>query len=209
MQQPNYRRQIIVPAVPKLQNDHVTRLLKIALFCGIFFSIYYSTFPNFNSIFAYIIEPSYGASYAKIIGQSMPELLRTVGGNVLVATVKIFTPLISAIVLFLLYHVYARMFARLICGQYAVLNEPFDIRKFRICLDSSFILLTVLKGVAHMIFVYYPLALNMGAAIVDILSAVIAFAVFLIAFSAKMPKRFYAIHFYLSAMPLTALLICV
>ncbi|MDE7215885.1 MAG: hypothetical protein K2O08_03665 [Clostridia bacterium] len=197
------------PATPKLKNDWLTILLKALLFGGIFFSMYFSGKRNFNLLFAYIIDPEYGDYFAQISGMPMSQVLAMFEGGAMAVSFKIIYPLIISAIALLIYTLYAKFFAYLVFNQFRFLDAPFEIRKFRICLDSSMILLSALIGVSKLIFDLYPVAGNLGPAIVDVAAALAALAVFFFCYTRGMEKKFYPVLLNVMLIPSICLVIFV
>lgn len=181
----NERGAFVRPRTPKLKNDWVTIVLKVLLYAGIFFSLFYFGKNNFNSLFVAVIDPS----YTDIFGLSLAEYISTMGSTMLL-TMKILLPAICALIFFGFYFLYARFFANLVCTQMAVFGVKFDIRRFRICLDSCMIMLSVLLGILGVIFNYYPLAYNFGNVIIPPVLALLSMAVFYFVYSREYEKMF-------------------
>ncbi|MDE5616602.1 MAG: hypothetical protein K2I78_02300 [Clostridia bacterium] len=197
------------PATPKLKNDWLTILLKALLFGGIFFSMYFSGKRNFNLLFAYIIDPEYVDYFAQISGMPMSQVLAMFEGGAMAVSFKIIYPLIISAIALLIYTLYAKFFAYLVFNQFRFLDAPFEIRKFRICLDSSMILLSALIGVSKLIFDLYPVAGNLGPAIVDVAAALAALAVFFFCYTRGMEKKFYPVLLNVMLIPSICLVIFV
>ena len=196
-------------ATPKLKNDWLTIVLKILLFGGLFFSNFFTGKRNFNMLFMYIIDPSDGASWLKITGSTAAEFFATMGGDTLAASMKIVAPLILSAIVFLVYLLYAKFFAYLVFNQFRVLQVDFNIRKFRICLDTSIILLTVLMGISRVIFSFYPIASNLGMALVDVVFAIIALTLFFFTFSKGLEKKYRPILLNIMLVPAICLVLFV
>lgn len=199
----------IRPRTPKLKNDWVTILLKILLIGGIYFSLIFVGKRNFNLLFAYIIDPSYGSTFAQMSGISFSEIFSLFDDAMLVASFKYIAPLFLAGLYFLFYTLYCKFFAYLTFNQYLVIGVDFNIRKFRICLDGSFLLLTYGLGICGLIFNFYPLAYNLGAAVSGIALAIIAMALFFLTFSRGLEKKYYPILFNIMLLPTIGLLLFV
>ena len=179
----NENQVFIRPKTPKLKNDWVTIVLKVLLFGGIFFSLFYFGKRNFNSLFVAIIDPS----YTDLFGISLSEYMSSMGNSMLRA-MKVLLPAICAVLFFLFYFVFAKFFATLVFNQLRVFGGDFDVRKFRICLDSSMLLLIVLMGVCQLIFNYYPLAENFGSVFIPPVLALISMAIFYFTYSRSLEK---------------------
>ena len=181
----NEKQVFVRPKTPKLKNDWVTIVLKVLLFGGIFFSLFYFGKRNFNSLFVAIIDPS----YTDLFGISLASYMSSRGNTMLMA-MKILLPAICALLFFLFYFLFARFFATLVFNQMLVFGVGFDIRKFRICLDSSMILLSALIGICQVIFNYYPLADNLGSVFIPPILAIVAMAVFYFTYSRSFEKMY-------------------
>lgn len=208
----NEPRQIIYtrpPATPKLKNDWLTIVVKLLLFGSIFFCNYFSGIGNYNSLFAYVIDATYGYTFTQATGMSIMQLMSMFESGAMAAAIKVVSPLITSLIVFLFYILYAKFFAYLVFNQSRVLEMSFDIRKFRICLDCSVVLLALLMGVSRYIFYCYPLASNMGEAIVDPLIAIIALATFFFAYTRGMEKKYYPILLNVMLIPAIILVIVV
>lgn len=181
---------------PKLKNDWMTIVLKVLLAAGIFFSMLYFGKRNFNSLFMTMID----SSYSSFMGVSLFTYLSTMTPTALIM-IKITFPIIATVILFLLYIVFAKFFASLVFRQYMIIGVQFDIRRFRVCLDSSFIIMTVLLGVGEIIFAQLPLAYNFGNIFVPPIVALLSMSVFFFAFSRGLEKRFYPILIHIMIIP--------
>ncbi len=184
------------PRTPKLKNDWMTVVLKVLLAAGIFFSMLYFGKRNFNSLFMTMID----SSYSSFMGVSLFTYLSTMTPTALIM-IKITFPIIATVILFLLYIVFAKFFASLVFRQYMIIGVQFDIRRFRVCLDSSFIIMTVLLGVGEIIFAQLPLAYNFGNIFVPPFVALLSMSVFFFAFSRGLEKRFYPILIHIMIIP--------
>ncbi len=184
------------PRTPKLKNDWMTVVLKVLLAAGIFFSMLYFGKRNFNSLFMTMID----SSYSSFMGVSLFTYLSTMTPTALIM-IKITFPIIATVILFLLYIVFAKFFASLVFRQYMIIGVQFDIRRFRVCLDSSFIIMTVLLGVGEIIFAQLPLAYNFGNIFVPPIVALLSMSVFFFAFSRGLEKRFYPILIHIMIIP--------
>lgn len=184
------------PRTPKLKNDWMTIVLKVLLAAGIFFSMLYFGKRNFNSLFMTMID----SSYSSFMGVSLFTYLSTMTPTALIM-IKITFPIIATVILFLLYIVFAKFFASLVFRQYMIIGVQFDIRRFRVCLDSSFIIMTVLLGVGEIIFAQLPLAYNFGNIFVPPFVALLSMSVFFFAFSRGLEKRFYPILIHIMIIP--------
>ncbi|MDE7337273.1 MAG: hypothetical protein K2N32_04080 [Clostridia bacterium] len=208
----NVPKQTVIvrpPATPKLKNDWLTILLKLFLFGSIFFSMYFSGKRNFNMLFAYIVDPEYGGYFTQITGMSMSQTLAMFESGAMAVSFKIIYPLIISAIALLIYSVYAKFFAYLVFNQFRIVDAPFEIRKFRICLDSSMALLTLLIAISKLIFDLYPVAGNLGPAIVEVAAAVAALAVFFFCFTRGMEKKFYPVLLNVMLIPSICLVIFV
>ena len=184
------------PRTPKLKNDWMTIVLKVLLAAGIFFSMLYFGKRNFNSLFMTMID----SSYSSFMGVSLFTYLSTMTPTALIM-IKITFPIIATVILFLLYIVFAKFFASLVFRQYMIIGVQYDIRRFRVCLDSSFIIMTVLLGVGEIIFAQLPLAYNFGNIFVPPIVALLSMSVFFFAFSRGLEKRFYPILIHIMIIP--------
>lgn len=184
------------PRTPKLKNDWMTVVLKVLLAAGIFFSMLYFGKRNFNSLFMTMID----SSYSSFMGVSLFTYLSTMTPTALIM-IKITFPIIATVILFLLYIVFAKFFASLVFRQYMIIGVQFDIRRFRVCLDSSFIIMTVLLGVGEIVFAQLPLAYNFGNIFVPPIVALLSMSVFFFAFSRGLEKRFYPILIHIMIIP--------
>lgn len=208
----NEPRQVIYtrpPSTPKLKNDWLMIVLKLLLFGSIFLCNYFSGISNYNSLFAYVIDSTYGYSFSQAVGMSTIQLMSMFESGALAVAIKVVSPLVISAIIFLFYTLYAKFFAYLVFNQSRVLEMRFDIRRFRICLDCAIVLLALLIGVSRYIFYYYPLASNMGAAIVDPVIAVIALATFFFAYTRGMEKKYYPIILNVMLIPAIILVVVV
>ena len=187
---------------PKLKNDWATILLKVLLYAGIFFSLFYFGKLNFNSLFVAVIDPS----YTDLFGISLAEYISSMGNKMLLA-MKILLPAICALLFFLFYFLYARFFATLVFNQMRVFGVGFDIRKFRICLDSSMVILSVLLGITQVIFNYYPLADNFGNAFIPPALALISMAIFYFTYSRSFEKMYRPLLLNVMVLPTIVLIL--
>ena len=194
--QNNVTPMFVRPRTPKLKNDWMTIVLKVLLAAGIFFSMLYFGKRNFNSLFMTMID----SSYSSFMGVSLFTYLSTMTPTALIM-IKITFPIIATVILFLLYIVFAKFFASLVFRQYMRIGVQFDIRRFRVCLDSSFIIMTVLLGVGEIIFAQLPLAYNFGNIFVPPIVALLSMSVFFFAFSRGLEKRFYPILIHIMIIP--------
>lgn len=181
----NETQVFVRPRTPKLKNDWVMIVLKVLLYAGIFFSLFFFGKRNFNSLFLAVIDPS----YTDLFGISLSGYMASMGNSTLIA-MKILLPAIMALLFFLFYFVYAKFFATLVFNQMRVFGVGFDIRKFRICLDSSMILLSVLVGVFELIFNYYPLSDNYGRVFIPPFLALLSMALFYFTYSRSYEKMY-------------------
>ena len=181
----NESQAFIRPKTPKLKNDWVTIVMKVLLYAGMFFSLFYFGKRNFNSLFVAVIDPS----YTDIFGVSIAGYISSMGKSMLLA-MKILLPAICALLFFLFYFLYARFFATLVFNQLRVFGVEFDIRKFRICLDGSIILLSVLIGIFQVVLNYYPLADNFGNVFIPPILALLSMAVFYFTYSRGLEKMY-------------------
>ena len=208
----NAPKQVIYkrpPATPKLKNDWLTVLIKVLLFASIFFSMYFSGKRNFNMLFAYIIDPEYGNYFARISGMSMTQILAMFESGTMSVSFMIIYPLIISAIVFLIYTLYAKFFAFLVFNQFKIIDAPFEIRKFRICLDCSMVMLALLLGVSKLLFELFPLHGNLGPAIVNVALAVTALAVFFVCYTRGMEKKFYPVLLNVMFIPSICLVIFV
>lgn len=200
----------IRPKTPKLKNNALTIILKIVLFGSMFFSLVFANIQSFNSMFYYKIGTGSMDYFAELLGgANMLETLGMFEGGNIVLTYKIITPLIMTAIFFLLYLLYAKFFAYLVFNQMLVLGESFDIKKFRICLDSSFILLTLILGFSDLIFTFYPTGYNVGKILVNIFGAVLSMGLFFLLYTRKTEKKFYPVIFHIMMIPAISLLLFV
>ena len=190
------------PKTPKLKNDWATILLKVLLYAGIFFSLFFFGKLNFNSLFVAVIDPS----YTDLFGISLAEYISSMGNTALVA-MKILLPAICALLFFLFYFLYARFFATLVFNQMRVFGVGFDIRKFRICLDSSMVILSVLLGIIQVIFNYYPLAYNLGNVFIPPALVFISMAIFYFSYSKNFEKMYRPLLLNVMALPTIVLVL--
>lgn len=208
----NEPKQVIFtrpPSTPKLKNDWLTIVLKLLLFGGIFFAVFFNAKHNFNSMFAYIIDSSFGEYFAGVGGMSALQVMSMMSGETMSVIFKIITPIVLSIIILLLYTLYAKFFAYLVFNQSRVIDLSFDIRRFRICLDTSMILLAVLMGISRLIFNFYPIANNLGMAIVDTVFAVISLATFFLLYSRGMEKKYHPILLNVMLIPAIILVVVV
>ncbi|MDE6718193.1 MAG: AMP-binding protein [Muribaculaceae bacterium] len=117
----NEKQVFIRPKTPKLKNDWVTIVLKILLYAGMFFSLFYVGKLNYNSLFLAIIDPSYTDAF----GISLAGYMSSMGNAVLIA-MKILLPAILALIYFLFYFLYAKFFATLVFNQLLVFGGEFE-----------------------------------------------------------------------------------
>ncbi|MDE5755866.1 MAG: hypothetical protein K2I23_02115 [Clostridia bacterium] len=198
----NERQAFNTPKTPKLKNDWVTVVLKVLLYAGMFFSLFYFGKYNFNSLFVAVIDPS----YTDLFGISLAEYISSMGNTMLIA-MKIMLPAICALLFFLFYFLYARFFASLVFNQLRVFGVGFDVRKFRICLDSSIVILCVLLGICQIIFNYYPLAYNFGNVLVPPALALISMAIFYFSYSRGLEKMYRPLLLNVMLLPTIVLII--
>lgn len=211
-QNPNMNNQMyyIRPKTPKLKNNALTIILKVVLFCTIFFSLVFTDLQSYNTMFFYKISTDSTDYFTELLGgANMLEALGIFQNNMVMISYKIITPLIMTLIFFLLYHLYAKFFAYLLFNQMLVLGNTFDIKKFRICLDSSFIFLTLALGIAEFIFYLNPIAYNIGRALVNVFLAVLAMALFFLLYTRKTEKKLYPIIFHIMMIPAITLLLFV
>lgn len=200
----------IRPKTPKLKNDWLTVILKILLMCGIFFSLIFTDIFSFNSLFLYKISSSTSDYFSSLTGgANMLDAMSILDNGMLLTSYKIIVPLIMTAIYFGLYILYTKFFAYLMFNQFIVLGEEFNIKKFRICLDSSFVFLTVAIGIGDLIFTLYPTAYTVGKILVDIFAAVLALALFFLTYTRKMDKKFYPIVLHIMMIPAITLLLFV
>ena len=190
------------PKTPKLKNDWVTILLKVLLYAGIFFSLFYVGKLNFNSLFVAVIDPS----FTDFFGVSLAEYISSMGNNMLIA-MKFLLPAILALLFFAFYFLYARFFAALVFNQMRVFGVGFDIRKFRICLDSCMVVLSALLGIVQVIFNYYPLAYNFGNVFIPPALALISMAIFYFVYSRNFEKMYRPLLLNVMLLPTVALIL--
>ena len=190
------------PRTPKLKNDWVTVLLKVLLYAGIFFSLFYMGKLNFNSLFVAVIDPS----YTDLFGISLANYIASMGNSVLLA-MKILLPAICAGLFFAFYFLYAKFFATLVFNQFLIFGVDFDIRRFRICLDSSMIILSVLIGVFNVIFNYYPLVNNFGSVFIPPVLALISLAIFYFTYSRNVEKIYRPLLINVMLLPAIVLIL--
>lgn len=200
----------IRPKTPKLKNDALTIILKIVLLGGIFFSLIFTDIFSFNSVFLYKISTSTSDYFSQLTGgANMLDTMNMFDGGMLVATYKVIMPLIMTAIFFGLYILYAKMFAYLLFNQFLVLGAEFDIKKFRVCLDGSFIFLTFAIGFGDLIFSLFPTAYTVGKILVNIFAAIIALAIFFFSYTRKMDKKYYPIVLHIMMIPAISLLLFV
>ena len=199
----NAPRRVIYarPVTPKLKNDWLTTVLKIVLFIAIFFTQYFNAKRSFNYFFAYSIAPSISESIMQTTCGSVSQIMSVLDSGEWAMTFKYVFPLVNSAIIFLLYLLYAKFFAYLVFNQFTVINLPFNIRKFRICLDGSITVMSLLMGISRLIFAYYPIAANLGMAIVDIVFAVVALAMFFFTFSRGLEKKYYPVLLSIMLIP--------
>lgn len=200
----NEQQVFIRPKTPKLKNDWVTIVLKVLLYAGIFFSLFYFGKRNFNSLFLAIIDPS----YTDLFGISLSGYMASMGNKMLIA-MKVLLPAICALLFFLFYFVYAKFFATLVFNQLRVFGVGFDIRKFRICLDSSTVLLSVSVGIFEVIFNFYPLSENFGSVFIPPFLALISMAVFYFTYSRGLEKTYRPLLLNVMLLPTIVMLLFV
>ena len=200
----------IRPKTPKLKNDALTIILKIVLLGGIFFSLVFTDIFSFNSVFLYKISTSTSDYFSQLTGgANMLDTMNMFDGGMLVATYKVIMPLIMTAIFFGLYILYAKMFAYLLFNQFLVLGAEFDIKKFRVCLDGSFIFLTFAIGFGDLMFSLFPTAYTVGKILVNIFAAIIALAIFFFSYTRKMDKKYYPIVLHIMMIPAISLLLFV
>lgn len=200
----------IRPKTPKLKNDALTIILKIVLLGGIFFSLIFTDIFSFNSVFLYKISTSTSDYFSQLTGgANMLDTMNMFDGGMLVATYKVIMPLIMTAIFFGLYILYAKMFAYLLFNQFLVLGAEFDIKKFRVCLDGSFIFLTIAIGFGDLMFSLFPTAYTVGKILVNIFAAIIALAIFFFSYTRKMDKKYYPIVLHIMMIPAISLLLFV
>ncbi len=198
----NERQAFGAPRTPKLKNDWVTVILKVLLYAGMFFSLFFFGKRNFNSLFVAVIDPS----YTDLFGISLAEYISSMGNTMLLA-MKIMLPAICALLFFLFYFLYARFFANLVFNQLRVFGIGFDIRKFRICLDSSMIILTVLLGIFQVIFNYYPTLDYFGNVFSPPALALISMAIFYFTYSKGLEKIYRPLLLNIMLLPTIVLVL--
>ncbi|MDE7348944.1 MAG: hypothetical protein K2N53_04715 [Clostridia bacterium] len=198
----NERQAFSNPRTPKLKNDWVTITLKVLLYAGIFFSLFYFGKRNFNSLFVAVIDPS----YTDLFGISLAEYMSSMGNTMLLA-MKITLPAVCALLFFLFYFLYAKFFATLVFNQLRVFGVEFDIRRFRICLDGSMVVLSVLLGVCQVIFNYYPLSDNLGNVFISPALALISMAIFYFTYSRKLEKIYRPLLLNIMLLPTIVLVL--
>lgn len=200
----------IRPKTPKLKNDALTIILKIVLLGGIFFSLIFTDIFSFNSVFLYKISTSTSDYFSQLTGgANMLDTMNMFDGGMLVATYKVIMPLIMTAIFFGLYILYAKMFAYLLFNQFLVLGAEFDIKKFRVCLDGSFIFLTFAIGFGDLMFSLFPTAYTVGKILVNIFAAIIALVIFFFSYTRKMDKKYYPIVLHIMMIPAISLLLFV
>ncbi len=200
----------IRPKTPKLKNDALTIILKIVLLGGIFFSLVFTDIFSFNSVFLYKISTSTSDYFSQLTGgANMLDTMNMFDGGMLVATYKVIMPLIMTAIFFGLYILYAKMFAYLLFNQFLVLGAEFDIKKFRVCLDGSFIFLTFAIGFGDLMFSLFPTAYTVGKILVNIFAAIIALVIFFFSYTRKMDKKYYPIVLHIMMIPAISLLLFV
>ncbi len=200
----------IRPKTPKLKNDALTIILKIVLLGGIFFSLIFTDIFSFNSVFLYKISTSTSDYFSQLTGgANMLDTMNMFDGGMLVATYKVIMPLIMTAIFFGLYILYAKMFAYLLFNQFLVLGAEFDIKKFRVCLDGSFIFLTFAIGFGDLMFSLFPTAYTVGKILVNIFAAIIALTIFFFSYTRKMDKKYYPIVLHIMMIPAISLLLFV
>ena len=198
----NERQAVVRPKTPKLKNDWITIVLKVLLYAGIFFSLFYFGKLNFNSLFVAVIDPS----YTDLFGISLAEYISSMGNTMLLA-MKILLPAICALLFFLFYFLYARFFASLVFNQMRVFGVGFDIRRFRICLDSSMVALSVVLGIIEVIFNYYQLDNNFGSVIIPPVLVMATMAIFYFVFSRSFEKMYRPLILNVMVLPTIVLLL--
>ena len=198
----NEKQVFVRPKTPKLKNDWVTILLKVLLYAGMFFSLFYFGKLNFNSLYVAVIDPS----YTDLFGISLAGYISSMGNTMLVA-MKILLPAICALLFFLFYFLYARFFATLVFNQMRVFGVGFDIRKFRICLDSCMVLMSVLLGLAQVIFNYYPLVYNFGNVFIPPAIALLSMAIFYFVYSRNFEKMYRPLLLNVMLLPTIAVIL--
>ena len=198
----NENQVFVRPKTPKLKNDWVMIVLKVLLFAGIFFSLYFVGKLNFNSLFLAIIDPSYTDAF----GISLAGYITSMGNKMLLA-MKVLLPAICALLFFLFYFLYAKVFANLVFSQLSLFGVKFDIRRFRICLDSSMVLLSVLIGIFGVIFNYYPLSDNFGSVFIPPILALISMAIFYFTYSRSIEKIYRPLILNVMLLPTIVLIL--
>ena len=181
----NEKQVFMRPKTPKLKNDWVTIVMKVLLYAGMFFSLFYVGKLNYNSLFLAIIDPSYTDAF----GISLAAYMSSMGNAVLIA-MKIILPAILALIYFLFYFLFARVFAALVFNQLLVFGVEFNIRKFRLCLDGCMILLSVLVGISGVIFNYFPLLNNLGSVFVPPILGILVMALFYFVYTRGLEKMY-------------------
>lgn len=200
----------IRPKTPKLKNDAVTVIVKIILLGGIFFSLIFTDIFSFNSLFLYKISSGSADYFSSLLGGgNMLDAMTMLDNGMLLTSYKVIVPIIMTAIYFGLYILYAKFFAYLMFSQFTVLGEEFDIRKFRICLDTSFIFLTFAIGAGDLIFTFYPTAYTVGKILVNIFAALITLAIFYLSYTRKMDKKYYPIVLHIMMLPAITLLLLV
>lgn len=208
--QPNQQPVFYIrPRTPKLKNNWLTILLKVVLIGGILFSVIIDNFTSYNSLFFYIINASTNDYLAGVMGSSVLDMAQMFDAGAMGITYKVVAPIILTLIFYGIYFVYTKFFAYLVFNQFLVIGQKFDIKKFRICLDSSFIFLTIGLGISKLIFMYYPLAYNIGYVIVNVVLAVMTLAIFFLSFSRGLEKKYYPILLYIMTIPAVTLLLFV
>lgn len=198
------------PKTPKLKNDVWTVLLKILLLGGIFFSVIFTDIFSFNSLFLYKISSGTSDYFSSVTGgANMLDALSILDDGMLLTSYKVIVPLVMTALYFGLYVLYAKLFAYLMFNQFLVLGAEFDIRKFRICLDSSFVFLTFAIGLGDLIFTFYPTAYTVGKVLVDVFAALVSLVIFFLSFTRKTDKKFYPIVLHIMMIPAITLLLFV
>lgn len=200
----------IRPKTPKLKNDAVTVILKILLLGGIFFSVIFTDIISFNSLFLYKISSGTSDYFSSLTGgANMLDALSILDDGMLLTSYKVIVPIVMTLLYFGLYILYVKLFAYLMFNQFMVLGAEFDIRKFRICLDCSFIFLTLAIGFGDLAFTFYPTAYTVGKILVNLFAAVVALAIFFFSYTRKMEKKYYPIVLHIMMIPAITLLLFV
>lgn len=198
----NNQNTFIRIRAPKLKNDWMTIILKVLLIGGIFFSTLYMGKRNFNSLFMAVVD----SSYANFMGISLFSYVTSMSKSMNMF-MKIIYPVAASALFFLLYILYAKLFAKIVFRQYCAIGLKFDIRNFRVCLDTSFIVMTILLGAQEIIFGYFPLTYNLTDIFISPLIAVGAMAIFFASFSRGLDKKYYVILLHTMVIPAIVLIL--